>query len=89
MLRAWLENLAYANAMIVPKHILEEESQWAGGNAVSKGGGDFSRNPVGSGPYKLVEWKTNEYIKLRGIWRLLPGCSGISKEIIFKVAGDS
>ncbi|HHU29146.1 MAG TPA: hypothetical protein GXZ53_00430 [Firmicutes bacterium] len=82
----WLENLAYANAMIVPKHILEEEFN-AGGNAVSKGG-DFSRNPVGSGPYKFVEWKTNEYIKLEAYDDYYRGAPAI-KEIIFKVAGDS
>ncbi len=58
----WLENWGYADAMIVPKHIVREEFL-SNGEALTKGG-DFSRNPVGSGPYKFVEWKPMEYIIL-------------------------
>ena len=32
--------------------------------AVEKYGKDFGRNPVGTGPFKLVQWKENELIEL-------------------------
>jgi peptide/nickel transport system substrate-binding protein len=38
---------------IVPKHYVEEVG-WE----------EFSRNPIGTGPYKFVEWKSGDYIKL-------------------------
>jgi peptide/nickel transport system substrate-binding protein len=41
---------------IMPKHILDNKSEdiWA----------KFSRNPVGTGPYKFKKWKTAELIEL-------------------------
>lgn len=42
------------NRPIVPKHYVEKVG-WA----------EFARNPIGTGPYKFVEWKTGEYIKLQ------------------------
>lgn len=38
---------------IVPKHYVEKVG-WE----------EFSRNPIGTGPYKFVEWKSGEHIKL-------------------------
>ncbi len=48
----------------LPKHVLE-------GRDIDKAG-DYNRNPLGTGPYRLVEWKTGEYILLERIpnyWR--------------------
>jgi len=32
--------------------------------AVESGGDEYGRNPIGTGPYKFVEWKSGNYIKL-------------------------
>src|SRR3954470_6759527 len=48
----------------LPKHILA-------GRDIDKAG-DYNRNPLGTGPYRLVEWKTGEYILLEKVpnyWR--------------------
>ena len=48
----------------LPKHLLA-------GRDIDKAG-DYNRNPVGTGPYRLAEWKTGEYILLEkapGYWR--------------------
>ncbi len=44
-----LYNLAHHGTAIIPKALLES-------------GHDFNQNPVGSGPYKFVEWKHGEAI---------------------------
>lgn len=81
----WLEGWAYAESMIVPKHILEAEFI-QGGNELSKGG-DFSRNPVGSGPYRFVEWRANEFVMLEAFTDYFRGKPQIEK-IVFKVVPD-
>ncbi len=58
----WLENWCYSSWSILPKHILEKEFKAKG--ALTKGG-DFSRHPIGSGPYILADWKTDQYIMLK------------------------
>jgi ABC-type transport system substrate-binding protein len=43
---------------VLPKHILEgHDSQWWAAN--------FNRSPIGTGPYKFEEWKSNQYIRLK------------------------
>ncbi|MEQ8896057.1 MAG: ABC transporter substrate-binding protein [Roseovarius sp.] len=46
----FLSNLAYPTGLIVSPE------------AVKAGGADFGRNPVGTGPFKFVEWNSNERV---------------------------
>ncbi|MBS4032597.1 MAG: peptide-binding protein [Clostridiales bacterium] len=82
----WLQYLAYADASIVPKHIVEPEFI-AGGNSLSKGG-EFSRNPIGTGPYKFVEWQPTEYISLEAYDGYFRGEPKI-KKMVYKIIPDS
>lgn len=82
----WLQGWAYSEAFIIPKHIVEPEFT-AGGNELTKGG-EFGRAPIGSGPYKFVEWKTSEYIKLEANPDFFLGEPQI-KQVIFKVVPDT
>jgi len=48
----------------LPKHVLE-------GRDIDKAN-DYNRNPLGTGPYRVVEWKTGEYVLLERVpnyWR--------------------
>jgi peptide/nickel transport system substrate-binding protein len=48
----------------LPKHVLE-------GQDIDRAAG-YNRNPLGTGPYKVVEWRTGEYILLERVadyWR--------------------
>lgn len=48
----------------LPKHVLE-------GRDID-GAADYNRKPLGTGPYRLVEWKSGEYVLLErvpGYWR--------------------
>ncbi len=47
-----LRNLAVPFAAIVPKAVVEKDEE------------GFKTNPVGSGPYKFVEWKQGDSVKL-------------------------
>ncbi|MBO9456427.1 ABC transporter substrate-binding protein [Paracoccus sp. R12_1] len=46
----FLSNLAYPTGLLVSPE------------AVKANGADFGRNPVGTGPFKFVEWKSNERV---------------------------
>ncbi len=48
----------------LPKHVLD-------GRDIDKAN-DYNRNPLGTGPYHIVEWKTGEYVlleKIKNYWR--------------------
>jgi peptide/nickel transport system substrate-binding protein len=48
----------------LPRHILE-------GRDIDKAN-DYNRSPLGTGPYRIVEWKTGEYVlleKVKDYWR--------------------
>jgi peptide/nickel transport system substrate-binding protein len=48
----------------LPKHVLE-------GRDIDKAN-DYNRNPLGTGPYRVAEWKTGEYVLLEKVpsyWR--------------------
>ncbi|HEY7435764.1 MAG TPA: ABC transporter substrate-binding protein, partial [Methylomirabilota bacterium] len=55
--------------------------------AVGKLGADFSRAPVGTGPFKFVEWKTNTHViieRFPGYW----GDKALLDRVIFKVVPE-
>ena len=47
----------------LPKHLLE-------GRDIDKAN-DYNRNPLGTGPYRIAEWKTGEYVLLEKVQGLL------------------
>src|ERR687885_58607 len=55
--------------------------------AVQKQGADFSRAPVGTGPFKFVEWKTNTHVIIErnpDYW----GDKALLDRVIFKVVPE-
>src|SRR5258705_12303854 len=55
--------------------------------AVQKQGADFSRAPVGTGPFKFVEWKTNTHVIIErnnDYW----GDKALVDRVIFKVVPE-
>ncbi|MGE5552721.1 MAG: peptide-binding protein [Betaproteobacteria bacterium] len=55
----WLLNWAQTQGSIIPEHILGKLKP----EEITKGC-DFARKPIGSGPYKFVEWKEGSYVVL-------------------------
>src|SRR3989338_2425578 len=56
---------------ILPEHLLNKEAltkeakaKGADPNKFTIRDSDFNRNPVGVGPFKFKEWKSDEYIRL-------------------------
>ncbi len=47
----------------LPKHLLD-------GRDIDKAN-DYNRNPLGTGPYRIAEWKTGEYVLLEKVQGLL------------------
>lgn len=67
---------------ILPKHIL--------GNIDPKdlASSDYARNPVGTGPYKLVEWIPGERLVVEAVDTSLWGTPAI-KTVIFRLVADA
>ncbi len=68
---------------IVPKHILGKLKP----EEITKGG-DFSRHPIGSGPFKLKEWKEASYIIIEANKDYF-GKGPYLEKVIFKVVPDT
>jgi ABC-type transport system substrate-binding protein len=72
----------FANsATILPKHILENVP------AIELKSNSFNKMPIGTGPFKVVEWVDDEYIKYEAFddfWRGPPGLD----EILFRIMPD-
>jgi len=66
---------------VLPKHILEEVPDE---EMVST---DFNRNPVGNGPFRLKEWKAQQYIEVEANENFFAGRPPLDR-IIFKVVPD-
>jgi len=64
-------------APIIPKHIFDDGSDFNSHGA--------NRAPVGTGPYRFVEWKTGRRISLErfdGYWKEVPKIAGIVYKIV-------
>ena len=64
-------------APIVPKHIFEDGSDFNTHSA--------NRHPIGTGPYRFVEWKTGRRIRLErfdGYWGKTPRITGVVYKIV-------
>jgi peptide/nickel transport system substrate-binding protein len=75
------------NFPIIPRHIFEKDKK----NHPDLKSGDYynqqARSPVGSGPYKLVEWKENDKIIVER-WEEYAGEKPYFKRIIFRIIPD-
>lgn len=71
-----LSHFAYPAAAIVPKHAAESNPE------------EFALNPIGSGPYKFVEWKQGEYCKLEAFEDYYDG-KALTKNIVMKVVPEA
>ncbi len=63
--------------MVVPKHIFENEPDFNNSK--------YNRMPVGSGPYRLVKWESDNYILLEAVdtyWRGKPPIKRIMYRIL-------
>ncbi len=67
-------------APIIPSHILKgKDAQWWADNYNSK--------PIGSGPFKIVEWKHNEYVRLEADPNYHEGPPSLPA-VVFRVVPD-
>jgi len=71
----FLSNLAYPTGLIVSPA------------AIKKHGEDFGRNPVGTGAYKFVEWKSNERVVVERNDKYWEGAPKL-KTVIFRPITD-
>ena len=73
---------------IIPKHIFEKEK----GIHPDLKTGDYyiaqSRNPVGNGPYRVVEWKENDKVVVER-WEDYKGKKPYFKRIVFRIIPDT
>lgn len=70
-------NTLFVNNGFLPKHIL--------GDLPSLDGSDFLRKPIGSGPWKVQDWKGGDVITLvpnENYWRGKPKLDGINIKIV-------
>ena len=70
--------LDYMTIGILPKHLLE------GKDIVTD---EFNQNPVGTGPYRLTEWETGQYIRLEKNEQYY-GKEPKIETVIFKIVPD-
>lgn len=70
--------LDYMTMAILPKHLLEGEDMQTS---------DFFQKPVGTGPYKLEEWDSGQFITLKRNENYFKGAGKIDT-IIFKIVPD-
>ncbi|MCK4958240.1 MAG: hypothetical protein KAT00_02550, partial [Planctomycetes bacterium] len=72
---------------IIPKHIFEKDKA----NHPDLKTGDYynqqARQPIGNGPYRMVEWKENDKIVLER-WEDFPGRKPYFKRIVFRIIPD-
>ena len=71
-----LAHFAYPAAAIVPMDVVEADPE------------GFALNPVGSGPYKFVEWKQGEYCKLEAFEDYYAG-KALTQNVVMKVVPEA
>lgn len=81
--RLW--NLLYP---VVPKHIFEKGKEENPDLKTGEYYNNQSRNPVGWGPYKIVEWVENDKIVLER-WEDYHGDKPYFKRVVFKIIPDA
>ena len=72
----FLSNLAYPTGLIVSPA------------AVEASGADFGRNPVGTGPFKFAEWRSNEAVVVEGNPDYWDGAPSM-QAVIFRPISDA
>ncbi len=72
---------------IIPKHLYEKGQEENPDLMTGDYYSELNRNPVGSGPYKLVEWAANERIVLDR-WEDYPGEKPYFQRIVFRLIQD-
>lgn len=72
---------------IIPKHLYEKQQDKNPDLMTGDYYSQLNRNPIGSGPYKLVEWAANERIVLER-WEDYPGPKPYFKRIVFRLIQD-
>ncbi|MBN1765951.1 MAG: hypothetical protein JW860_11880 [Sedimentisphaerales bacterium] len=73
---------------IIPKHILEKEKENHPDLKTGDYYNNYSRKPIGNGPYKLIEWKENDKIVVER-WEEYKGKKPYFKRIVFRIIPDT
>ncbi|MCK5564079.1 MAG: peptide ABC transporter substrate-binding protein [Planctomycetes bacterium] len=73
---------------VIPKHIFEKEKKEHPDLKTGEYYIKQARFPVGSGPYKIVEWKENDKIVVE-LWDDYKGKKPYFKRIVFKIIPDT
>lgn len=73
---------------IIPKHIFEKDKEAHPDLLTGEYYTRQARNPVGSGPYRLVEWKENDKIVVER-WEGYQGKKPYFKRIVFRIIPDT
>lgn len=76
------------NFPIIPRHIYEKEKQQHPDLLEGEYYNQQNRNPVGSGPYRIVAWKENDRIEVER-WDDYQGSKPHFKRIVFKIVPDN
>lgn len=73
---------------IIPKHLYEKGKEAHPDLKTGEYYTKLNRNPVGSGPYKLVEWKENDVLILER-WDGYKGRKPMFKRVVFRIIPDA
>lgn len=66
---------------LLPKHVLE-------GRDIDRAA-DYNRAPLGTGPYRVAEWKSGEYIRLERVDDYWRGAPAAIRQILFRFIANT